>query len=93
MNTKVKETDVISPLILGESYADNVRRMDETLAIDDSFDLLKKTVRVGQDELTLYYIDGFVKDGTMTKVIMHLMGSCDQLTFSSVMTQYHTIYC
>ncbi|MBQ8718150.1 MAG: spore germination protein [Clostridia bacterium] len=69
-----QEARAAAPLILSESYADNVRRMDQILAIDDSFDLLKKTIRIGQDELTLYYIDGFVKDGTMTKVIMHLMG-------------------
>jgi stage V sporulation protein AF len=64
----------IAPLIFTPYYDQNVRRMDDAFAVEDSFDLLKKTVRVGQDELTLYYIDGFVKDGTMTKVIMHLMG-------------------
>ena len=62
------------PLIFTEQYGENVRRMDRTFAVADSFDLLKKVIRVGQDELTFYYIDGFVKDGTMTKVIMHLMG-------------------
>ena len=83
----------IRPLCLGESYADNVRRMDTLLAINQSFDLLKKTVRIGQDELTFYYIDGFVKDGTMTKVIMHLMGlqSLDGMSATAFM-QSHMPY-
>ena len=62
-----------TPLVLTEQYGENVRTMDRTFCVDENFDLLKKTVRIGQDELTLYSIDGFVKDGTMTKVIMSLM--------------------
>ncbi len=72
----VKETlatDAYAPPTFVEQYGENVRRMDRAFAVQDSFDLLKKAVRLGHDELTLYYIDGFVKDGTMTKVIMHLM--------------------
>lgn len=60
--------------IFTHDYRENVRQMDDIFSIGESFDLLKKTICLGQDELTLYYIDGFVKDGTMTKVIMHLMG-------------------
>ncbi len=70
--TAVGKEDMALPK-LTENYRENVREMDRTFRVDASFDLLKKTVRVGQDELTFYYIDGFVKDGTMTKVVMHLM--------------------
>lgn len=54
-------------------YAENIRAMDALFGVDENFDILKKTVKVGEDALTFYYIDGFVKDGTMTKVIMNLM--------------------
>ena len=55
------------------SYAQNVKLLDETLRVDASFDMLKKVLRVGSDELTLYYIDGFIKDGVMQKLLMHFV--------------------
>ena len=63
-----------SVLQLTGNYEDNVRRMDETFSVDDNFDLIKKVLRVGPDELTLYYIDGFVKDGSLTKILIYLLG-------------------
>ena len=36
--------------------------------------MLKKLVRVGDDELTFYYLDGFVKDGVMQKLMLSLSG-------------------
>ena len=54
-------------------YKKNVAIIDEILRVDQSFDLLKKVIRVGEDELTLYYIDGFVKDGIMSKMIIYLL--------------------
>ncbi len=63
-----------SKIQLTGSYADNVRLMDETFCVNDNFDLIKKVLQVGQDELTAYYIDGFVKDGSMTKIFIYLLG-------------------
>lgn len=55
---------------LTPNYADNVAMLDGLLRVDASFDLIKKTLRVGQDELTLYYIDGFVKDVVIQKLLL-----------------------
>ncbi|MBQ8397170.1 MAG: spore germination protein [Clostridia bacterium] len=55
---------------LTPNYRENVAALDHLLRVDDSFDLIKKTLRVGQDELTLYYIDGFVKDVVMQKLLL-----------------------
>lgn len=63
-----------SELRLTGNYHDNVRLMDETFSVDDNFDLIKKVLTVGEDELTAYYIDGFVKDGSMTKIFIYLLG-------------------
>ena len=60
-------------LVLGAEYEENICAMDTLFDVNENFDILKKTVRIGSDFLTFYYIDGFVKDGTMTKVIMSLM--------------------
>ncbi len=57
---------------LSDSYAENVAMLDKLLATDDNFDIIKKILNVGKDEMTLYYIDGFVKDSVMTKMITYL---------------------
>jgi stage V sporulation protein AF len=57
---------------LNDRYEDNVSLIDGILGVKDNFDVIKKVVTVGEDELTLYYIDGFVKDAIMTKMIMSI---------------------
>lgn len=61
-------------LTLSADYRENVRRMDETFAVKDNFDIIKKVMTIGSDELTVYYIDGFVKDGSVTKIFIYLLG-------------------
>lgn len=59
---------------LSGSYRENVMQMDRLLRVDENFDMLKKLVRVGEDELTFYYLDGFVKDAVMQKLMLSLSG-------------------
>ena len=58
---------------LTEIYRENVKLFDEILHVNENFDLIKKVLSVGNDELTLYYIDGFVKDAVMSKMIIYLL--------------------
>lgn len=58
---------------LGADYKENIRLLDEILNTSENFDLIKKTLTVGKDELTLYYIDGFVKDAVMSKYMIYLL--------------------
>ena len=58
---------------LGADYKENIRLLDEILHTSENFDLIKKTLTVGKDELTLYYIDGFVKDAVMSKYMIYLL--------------------
>lgn len=55
---------------LSADYAQNVSVIDEELRVGESFDIIKKVLAVGQDELTLYCIDGFVKDAVMSKLML-----------------------
>ena len=55
---------------LSADYRENVRALDEILRVKENFDIIKKPVAVGQDELTFYYIDGFVKDAVMSKLML-----------------------
>ena len=56
---------------LTKSYRDNVALMDDIFRVEDNFDLIRKDLAVGSDRLTMYYIDGFVKDTVMQKLMMH----------------------
>ena len=64
---------------LTDSYQDNVALFDRILRVEDSFDLIKKPLKVGKDEMTLYYIDGFIKDTVMMKLMMSFL-TLDGLT-------------
>ena len=58
---------------LSENYQENVALLDTTLRVKENFDILKKILRVADGELTLYYIDGFIKDTVMQKLMMHFL--------------------
>ena len=58
---------------LTNNYPDNVALFDSILRVDASFDLIKKPLKVGQDEMTLYYVDGFIKDTVMMKLMMSFL--------------------
>ncbi len=50
-------------------YRENVRALSALLAAGESFDLIERRLSVGDGELTLFYIDGFVKDGVMQRLL------------------------
>ena len=58
---------------LSKFYRENVVQLDKILRIDDNFDMLKKVMKIGEDEMTMYYIDGFVKDATMNKLMQYFL--------------------
>ena len=59
-------------------YIENVDLLDKELNVASNFDMLKKKLKVGDDDITLYYIDGFVKDTVMQKLMMYFL-SLDSL--------------
>lgn len=65
---------------LGEDYRENVARLDRELRVEESFDVLKKTLYLGKKEATLYFVDGFVKDTVMQKLMMHMMSSGEKVS-------------
>ncbi len=54
-------------------YRNNIKVVDSILHPQKNFDIIKKSLKVGDGELTLYYIDGFVKDGVMQKLMVYLV--------------------
>ncbi|MBQ9802803.1 MAG: spore germination protein [Clostridia bacterium] len=60
-------------LELQEKYSENVALFERTLRVQENFDIIKKVLRIGEDEVTLFYIDGLIKDGAMQKLFIYLL--------------------
>ena len=58
---------------LDADYGVNVARFRETLRVAESFDIIEKKLTVGKDEISLFYIDGMIKDGAMQKLFIYLL--------------------
>lgn len=57
-----------------EGYTAAVAAIRERLRVTKSFDLIERRLLVGGGELTFFYIDGFVKDTVMQKLMTHFLG-------------------
>ena len=58
---------------LSMDYRENVDYLDRVFRVKENFDIIKKPLTIGSDELTLYYIDGFVKDAVMGKMMIYFL--------------------
>lgn len=59
-----KNTKKLSPC-----FEDNIRYMNEILPVKESFDIIRRDVVIGGKASVFYYIDGFVKDEAMLKIM------------------------
>ncbi len=62
---------------LTNDYKENVKLIRKTLRVSDSFDVLHKQLKVGEGELSLFFIDGFAKDAVLQKLMMHFVSLKD----------------
>ena len=56
-----------------EQYTANVALMEKELRPKENFDILTRTLAVGDEELTFFFIDGFAKDAQLGKLMMHFL--------------------
>ena len=59
--------------LLQDDFDANVSLVDRILRVRESFDLIRKDLAIGQARVTLYYIDGLIKDGVMQKLMTHFL--------------------
>ena len=59
---------------LSGSYSENVEYIRRTLRVDENFDIISRRIAVGSNELSLFYIDGFVKDSIMLRLMQYFIG-------------------
>ena len=54
---------------LTDDYGENIKMMSGLLRVGESFDLIERRLAVQDKQMTFYYIDGFVKDGELQRVM------------------------
>lgn len=59
--------------MLSENHKENVFLLRKKLRCEENFDLIERHLHVGGCDLCFFYIDGFVKDGEMQRVMQTLM--------------------
>ena len=69
---------------LTSDYNQNVALMNDILHVDRNFDVLSKKLKFADGEITLYYIDGFVKDSVMQKLMIYFLSIKDFPVFPSM---------
>ena len=54
---------------LSASFEENIRYMNEILPVKESFDIIRRDIVIGVKASVFYYIDGFIKDEVMLKIM------------------------
>ena len=54
---------------VGCSFKENIQYMDQILPVEKSFDIIRREMEIGGKESVFYYIDGFIKDEAMLKIM------------------------
>ena len=60
-------------LPLSESFAENLTRLRGRLGVGKSFDVIERELFSAGKRLSFFYIDGFVKDGEMQRVMQAIL--------------------
>ena len=58
---------------LSVSYEENTKKLATRLRVDQSFDLIKRHLTVAGRNVCFFYIDGFVKDAEMLRIMQYLL--------------------
>ena len=65
-------------------YGRNIEMMSSRLRVEESFDMIERHLTVCERDMCFFYIDGFVKDGEMLRIMQYLLsqksiGSAEEL--------------
>lgn len=63
---------------MSSSLEENMRYLNQRLAVDQNFDLVYRVINVGGKNACIYFIDGFCKDELMQKMLQYFMSLKEQ---------------
>ena len=69
---------------LTSDYRTNITLVEKRLGFGENFDILKKKFTVSGKKLSFFYVDGFVKDGELQRVMQYLLGMKELGTLDEV---------
>ncbi len=58
---------------LCSDYGKNIEMLSAALRVEESFDMIERHLTVCDKDMCFYYIDGFVKDGEMLRIMQYLL--------------------
>ena len=70
--------------MLCKDYNLNTTILRERLRVDESFDIIERHLSVVSGDMCFFYIDGFVKDGEMLRIMQHLLSEKNITTASEL---------
>lgn len=59
---------------ISKNFASNIRRIDAGLLVEDNFDLVNRRMIIGGKDACLYFVDGFLKDDILQKLMQFFGG-------------------
>ena len=60
---------------LSQSYEENTMNIATRLRVNESFDLIERKLKAVGGEVTFFYVDGFVKDGEMQRIMQFILSA------------------
>lgn len=69
---------------LTSDYRENVRLLDSMLEVDQNFDIVKRPLYFQGHEIVFYFIDGFVKDDIMERIMEFLLAYSKEHSFATI---------
>ncbi len=74
-------------MILSKDYFENTCRIRQRLYADENFDVIERRLTVSDGEMTFFFIDGFVKDGEMQRIMQTLLSEKNLKTARDVLAK------
>ena len=66
---------IIGDIMDKKDYQQCVSELDRILGVKINFDIVKRTLTIQKKELSFYFIDGYVKDDIIERIMQFLMGT------------------
>ncbi len=79
---------IIGDIMDKKDYQQCVNELDRILDVKINFDIVKRTLTIQKKELSFYFIDGYVKDDIIERIMQFLMGTTIKVDHLKTIEQF-----